>query len=482
MSTWAAGTSGGKTTSFNQNYSFETDISYAVKAGVEALTVGVNGELDLSGSFGFSSLNKSISDLGKSTGIGVKKPGTFLDPPNYAYAVTPYIFGQIKPNGTVDNKNPAPADVQTFGLLRTAFVADPTSTGAGGWWQQAYTNTPDVALNHPSRWVLSSPALTDPIPANCRPIAAGNSQMNCATLAPASRDNPWVSSFHFMRGLFISNASNPGQGPQLGTAKAGDQLSLQARVYNYSLASMPAGARVHARFYMQPWQVNGAKPIGDSKLIGEDILGPIPPFSSDDGAPLNWVLAHTAFDTTDYANQDMTFWVVVWMEDGNGKLVSEIDGHGLKSIPGALKSLAGVEAEDYSNNVGFYNSVFHVFPKESISEPPPGPTTINLGKIDLSARTTVPGQSVEVSVLLSTEDTNARAVTAVFYDGDPEASGKVFGVERAPAVWAEHAYLAKALFRPQSCGVHKLFVVIDKDTPGEMLRRAAPLRVSCRSF
>jgi hypothetical protein len=130
MSTWAAGTSGGKTTSFNQNYSFESEISFAIKAGIGKVTTGgANFDIDLSGSFGFSSLNKSISELGKSTGIGVKKPGTFLDPPNYAYAVTSYIFGQIKPTGTVDNNNPTPADVQTFGLLRTAFVADPTRTG-----------------------------------------------------------------------------------------------------------------------------------------------------------------------------------------------------------------------------------------------------------------------------------------------------------------------------------------------------------------
>ncbi|MFI5143698.1 MAG: hypothetical protein ACHQHM_06705, partial [Thermoanaerobaculales bacterium] len=43
-------------------------------------------------------------------------------------------------------------------------------------------------------------------------------------------------------GFFISNASSPGQGPQLESAKAGDVLTLQARVYNYSFTKMPTDA------------------------------------------------------------------------------------------------------------------------------------------------------------------------------------------------------------------------------------------------
>ena len=63
-----------------------------------------------------------------------------------------------------------------------------------------------------------------------------------------------------MRGFFISNATHPGQGPQLETARAGDKLSLQARVYNYSLASMDPGAKVRVRFYGMEWDKDNHVP------------------------------------------------------------------------------------------------------------------------------------------------------------------------------------------------------------------------------
>src|SRR5206468_2971794 len=87
----------------------------------------------------------------------------------------------------------------------------------------------------------------------------GSSSLDCAELNDRKPDNPWLSAYHLMRGFFISSANAPGQGPQLEWAKAGDVLSLQARVYNYSLPSMPSSitmppdATVHVRFYFTPW-------------------------------------------------------------------------------------------------------------------------------------------------------------------------------------------------------------------------------------
>jgi hypothetical protein len=420
-----------------------------------------------------------MSELGKSTGVGVKKPGTFLDPPNYGYFVTPYILGKTKPTGPVDPSQPAPADFETFSSLRTAFVVDPTRSNAGGWWRQTYTSAPDVALNHPSRWVISNPGLTDPVPDNCRPISAASTQMDCVRLAESRPGNPWLSTFHFMRGFFITSSQSPGKGPQLGSAKAGDQLALQTRVYNYSLKQMSADTVVHVRFYGQPWNAANQMPKGNSILIGEDTLSPIPPFSSDDGAPLNWVLAKTNFDTTAYGNQDLTFWVVVWMQDGNGRLVPEIASHGLTSIPGVLTSLADVQAEPFSNNVGFYKSVFHVFPAVSAeATETEEPAEIKIGKIEASERSILPGQTIEVSAPLSTPQGSASGVTALFYDGDPHAGGKAFGAERA-YVGADDPYDAKVSYRTNTCGKHDLFVVVGKDTPDEVSRRAAPIKVSC---
>ena len=68
-------------------------------------------------------------------------------------------------------------------------------------------------------------------------------------------------------------------------------FTLQARVYNYSLAAMPSDSEVHVRFYFMPLTTK-ALPAGDSVLIGEEELSAIPPFSDSPNAPPNWVLAH----------------------------------------------------------------------------------------------------------------------------------------------------------------------------------------------
>ena len=316
--TWAVGTNANQTSSVEQNFSYENDFSSEASFSFLDVGAGVNVGYDVSGSNGVSNLSKSASDLGTSTGIGIRKPGTFPSFELFGYSVSPYILGTTKPGGLVDNQ-PLSTDVRTFGLIRGLFTADPLTSNSGGWWQQAYTQGPDVALNHPSRWQVVFQGLTSPVPPNCLTTGTGASQMDCTELSFKAPKNPWLSSFHQMRGFFISNANSPGQGPQLEQAKAGDVLTLQARVYNYSLAPMPDGSKVHVRFYFQPWK--GTVPVGDSVLIGEPELDPIPPFSDVTGAPSNWVLASTTFDTSKYDQTKagdvyVAFWVVVWIQTG----------------------------------------------------------------------------------------------------------------------------------------------------------------------
>lgn len=317
--TWATGTTDSQSSSFNQNYSFKNNLSVNGSVGLKPIdSVSFGYDLTVSGSFGFSSLNKASSALGKSTGIGVSKPGTFANPFDYNYSVTPYIFGQTQPGGSVDDI-PLSGDVKTFGLLRTASIVNLPNQS---WWNQAYA-VPDVALNHPNRWQITTPGLTNPIPPNCLATGTGSSQMNCAEIADLLPDNPASSQFHDMRGFFISNANSPGESPQLETAKAGDKLALQTRVYNYSLANMDSSDSVHVRFYGMEWNSATNCPAGPattafpycparanvtpSFLIGDEVvLGAIPPFSSDPGAPLNWIYASTNFDTTPYANKYLT--------------------------------------------------------------------------------------------------------------------------------------------------------------------------------
>jgi hypothetical protein len=478
---WTTQTTEGATAGVDQNYSFEQEfsVSGAVSYGIVSGSAGL--ALNLSGSSGFSNLSKAVTSVGRSAGIGIEKPGTFLVPASYNYLFTPYIFGETKPNTVIDNE-PLGQDVTTFGLLRTAFTADPARNDAGGWWKQAYHSAPDVALNHPSRWHRTPPP-DGAMPPNC--LNSGSGSTDCINLQPSRPDNLWESNFHVMRGFFISNARSPGKGPQLTTTKAGDKLTLQARVYNYSFTPMPAGSTVHVRFYTQEIDKdNQHKPVGDGILINDAdvMLPPIPPFSDDDGAPLNWVLASTNFDTTGYDSKYLIFWVVVWIEDGNGKLVPEVEGHGLRSIPGNLKSLADVQTEEYSNNVGFYNSVFYVFPAQSSARSAAVGdelATIEIVNAQLSEKRVIQGQVVDVSAELIAENNSASGISALFYDGDPHSDGTVFGLEQIPYIAENGTYQVEAPYNASACGKHDLFVVVHEGTPNEVLWRIGKLKINC---
>jgi hypothetical protein len=143
---------------------------------------------------------------------------------------------------------PLSTAVQSGGPLWTAFTADPTNPIiAGFWWKQAYTR-PDVALNHPSRWIWTPP--TPP---------AGD----VLTFNAANPGNPADSEFYFMKGLYIMAGAN-GQRMQIIAATAGEAISLQARVYNYSLVDMRR-ARPYVR-YGQPFD-NGGSFTGAAFLI-----------------------------------------------------------------------------------------------------------------------------------------------------------------------------------------------------------------------
>lgn len=491
--TWAVGTQTSQTASVEENYSSENDFSAEASASFLDIGGGASVSYDVSGSNGFSNLMKSSSDLGTSTGIAIKKPGTFPSFELYGYSVSPYILGTAKPGGAVDQQ-PLSTDVQTFGLIRGLFTADPLASNAGGWWQQAYSQAPDVALNHPSRWHVEFQGLTNPVPPNCLTTGTGASQMDCAELSSRTPNNPWLSSFHQMRGFFITNANSPGQGPQLEQAKAGDVLTLQTRVYNYSLATMPLGSQVHVRFYFQPWK--GTIPAGDSVLIAEEKIDPIPPFSDVTNAPSNWALASTTFDTSKYSQTSaggvyVVFWVVVWIQGPDGKIVDEMPGHSLTGIPGTLKSLADAsqleeiasDKNSYDNNVGFYKQVFYIATNTPGVGAAPTATRglVDVGKVDVSDRTITPHDTVAVSATLSTSSDPISGITAAFYDGDPKKGGRKFSVERIPYIAANTSYDVAATYRTNACGTHQLFIVLNERKAGEVVRRAPPVRVDCKT-
>jgi hypothetical protein len=227
-------------------------------------------------------LNTSTQTLSASTGIQVNKPdyGDVVAD-NYLYDFGGYIFGHSPATETVQTipLEDAQGDsiaIQATGPLTVAFVADPLREGLP-WWLQAYRR-PDVGLNHPEGWNWSKSTQT--------------ASLNSASSEEPALDQP----FYHIKGLFITPQDANGTGPQLTTATAGDQLRLQARAYNFSLVDVPAGSQVHARFYGQVYD-NGTL-VGNSFLIGEDVIEPIPGFkstSTNQEVP-NWALANMTFD------------------------------------------------------------------------------------------------------------------------------------------------------------------------------------------
>jgi FG-GAP-like repeat/PEP-CTERM motif len=487
---WASGSGTSQSSNATRTYTEEGSLTESGKISVAGSSAQLTGSITAGGSQSFGNLHSSATKLGASTGVGIHKPGGFANPGLYNYSVVPYILGQQKSPQDTINDQPA-TGIDTFGTIRTVFTVDPTATSAGNWWQTMYSQRPDVAVNHPYRWVASRAQVATPTPRNCR---TDGGLMSCYSLSSKTPTDPATSEFHWMRGFFITDATNPGQGPQVEIANAGDQLYLQTRVYNYSLAAMDPATKVHVRFYVQPWDTGSDLPKGRSSLIGESILSPIPPFNSAMGAPLNWVLANTTFDTTPYQDQFLTFWVVVWMQDGNGRLIPDLEGHGLTNIPGQqAASLSDIQEEAYSNNVGFYNSKLYVQGPSAASTAllgtstgtpatvlQPTRTAVGIGKISVSGTAAVaPGPAVKVSASLIGGPVNADTTTVFFYDGDPAAGGKEFSAERVPFIAAQGSFQVGAPYRAQTCGIHNLFVVVNQGTSSEVVRRADPIRIPC---
>jgi len=478
--TWSVSTGSDVTSSSVSTHSFDTSNSVSAKANLTALVkASLSLSFDYNNSDSTSAQNETITTVGSSTGVKVFKP-SFEDPSKYEYAVETYLFGQSLPKGSVD-KVPLSTDVMATGPLFVGFVADPTDQAAGFWWQQTYS-VPDVALNHPTRWGWTVPsAVTDP---------------DIFTFNAADPTNPADSEFYYMKGFFITPADATGQGPQRTQATAGDQLLLQARVYNYSLTDVPQGTTVHVRFYGQGWDNTQGDFTGLPIVIGESKLNPIPGFNSASsaGATPNWALASTTFDTTNYSDTYLIFWVVVWMEDPTGDLGPEMVGHGLQAKPGALTSPTDVAIEPYSNNVGFYKQPFFVASQEaqsarSASAAPTKPVSRHRRKPFIVKRVSIsPGrvnvnEKVKVSVKLRTGNTPLDGTLVIFYDGDPKKGGKAFDVEHIPHLRAHDTYITKAKFTPRTCGVHKVFVVVGAGTPdadtGKAVIRVRPEEGRC---
>jgi hypothetical protein len=297
-----------------------------------------------------------------------------------------------------------------------------------------------------------------------------------------------------MKGFFINPwPASPGQGPQMTMATEGDELRLAARIYNYSLAGLPAGATVKVRFYAHQLSADDAYhqvwASGRSvcTLIGEDSV-PIGGFRSDKSASVatNRAMAYTKFDTTGSGGQYLIFWVVAWAENADGTLVPELPRHGLTSEPPAdcpANSILDMPMEFYSNNVGFYDQPFFVMPKSLAAAP--RPTAKSLRPFSLGALTVSPvraerpyaGELWELEAPLQAGDQNALGVHLEHAGRGP--GGRVSNTRIIPFIEAGQTYADRLTFRPLWCGPHSAIV---KARPGFQKEVSATLEfeIPCR--
>jgi hypothetical protein len=478
-------------------YSFEQKVSVKGESDFGGASASLGFSVDLNESTSFSTLNTSSQTFGASTGVTLNKGITLSD--NYEYQGQSFIYGLLEPEGTIQTDLSVETDVTTHGRIEVAHAADMLSTSppgvqSGNWWKQVYTAAPDVALNHPERWQETGPPDTSSqqVMFNC-PIGFTSSYElpvsdpgSCtSTTTQPTPANVADASFYQMKGLFIMPGTAT-TGPTTTLATLGDTVTLQARVYNYSLANMAANTTVHVRFYAQPWDTtigqfeggSGMYGFASAVFIGEDVLPPIAAFCggvqgsgdpcTDENAPLNWTLAQVQWDTSGLNLATEThwkFWVVAWMQDGSGNLVNEIAQHGLTGIPDQdVDSLAQVPVETYSNNLGFYNQVFDLLlPTTGTAVAPaaaPGGVERQLAVelVEGFPSAVLRDRTTTLRIRHRASGGQFDYVRAFAYDNDPRSGGKLIDMDIIPRVSEGTPFVTPFRYHPRTCGPKTLFL------------------------
>jgi hypothetical protein len=164
--------------------------------------------------------------------------------------------------------------------------------------------------------------------------------------------------------------------------------------------------------------------------------------------------------------------------------VAEIQDHGLDKIPDShLNSLADVPIETYSNNLGFYNQVFHVGSIAGALQAPARSRHLN------SRWENLPKGGALRAHHLHTMQASHHAVGAaldnvmvLFYDGDPEQGGQLFDMELIPHIEANESFVTSVPFLSGVCGTHQLFVqAIPTDGAAPMTTDVSSVTVECPS-
>jgi hypothetical protein len=512
-STWANQKTDTSTVATSSEIKMNNSVSAFVGVQDWKKTVGTGASISVTASYGTSTSNKDINlestSVGQSSGLTGTLPGTFLGL-YYSYPFWPIIYGQ-PPRPNEEQEAVEGVNINTHGILYGAFLADATDKNYGTYWtsNESPYNQPgkiDIALNHPFRWVFNSYSSVSSSP-ECLRISTKAAASQCAyEVKPNSVSDVWADNYYLMRGL--SATVDAPYGPQADQTTEGRTVFLQARVYNYSLQKMPDGSELHVRFYRQQWNfdsdigpVGPVKPAvllnpGPQEIVtsnGKPVL--IPPYGAV--AP-NWVTAQTSFDTSGLANQHFVFWVVAWAQK-DGKLVPEVDNHGLASIPGTLSYITDAPLQwvdliypsdqdnrysgmtSFTNNVGFLRQDFYVAPATS-------PTlTTSDSPAPLSPRLLIGNSKVlqegrhkrtfPIIVDIGSADAAARGLLVICRDVT-KSQAVPCGSDLIPNINVGEDYQAELPYTADSCGRKQIEIVVE---PGRLLEtmRNLSFRVPC---
>ncbi len=486
---WSESQQEAQTAGTTNTQSYETNYSLTGGKQIgEAVDLNLSGNLDYNESTAISNLNKSSSSIGASQGVTIEKPGTFQTFGLYQYRVEPYIFGRVPSAGHVDKLTHS-EDISTVGPLQAAYTVDPLDSQAGSWWvsdDSPYQQHIDVALNHPMRWQLDDPTGSQTT-LNC--LSAGGARDNCMEINQPNAADLWNSQFYWMRGLLVTVGGV--DGPQRFQATEGDEVTLQARVYNYSFKDMSSESKIKVRFYRQ--QINGTTPTGDSVLIAEKTIDSLPGFNSQNSPQTaNWTTATTDFDTSGLGDSYHIFWVVVWAEDGSGDLVPELQGHGLSAKPGTLTAVGDVPLEmvtldgermTFSNNVGYLHSKFYIAkespsPNASVSDP-----QLEIVGAKATPSTVQPGERVIISAHIYSQGAAADGIHVQFFPSEAEWRAhqddpllpppRPFDVELLPHIGKGRTDRLEVPYRAIDCGQQEVLIVAQAGATGEQATATA---------
>ena len=251
---------------------------------------------------------------------------------------------------------------------------------------------------------------------------------------------------------------------------------------------MPADAKIQVRFYRQ--EIQGTTPTGDSVLIDQVAIDPLPGFNSSNSPDTpNWTTATANLDTSALGNTYQIFWVLVWVEDGSGNMIQELNGHGLSAKPGALTGIGDVPLEKvtvggaqktFSNNVGYLHRKFYIAPEATAASSLDEPTlVIENVKVTPSS---VDGRLIVAADILA-QGAPAEAVHVRIYPDaqtwfssqeDPTLSRpRAVDVEMLPFIRADESDRLEVPYRPQRCGTQELLVAASVGADSEMTTATA---------